>query len=163
MSHGLAKRSTQAGLTLVELVVTIVVLAVALTGVLLVINYTTSRSADPMLQQQAVAIAESYLEEILLRAYDEDGVPETTQTEGAWGAEPGETRGDFDDVNDYDGLLDNGARGQDGLPIASLSAYRVQVAVTPLVLWAVPMARLAVSVNHSAGVNLTLTGYRASY
>lgn len=163
MRGGTGRFHPQSGLTLVELVVTIVVLSVALSGVLLVINYTTSRSADPVIQQQAVAIAESYLEEILLRAYDEDAVPDTTQTEGAWGPEPGETRGTFDDVNDYDGLLDIGARGQDGLVIVSLSAYRVQVAVTPLIVGAVPMARVAVSVNHAAGVNLTLSGYRAGY
>lgn len=163
MSWDRSQRNSQSGLTLVELVVSIVVLAVALTGVLLVIHYTTSRSADPMIQQQAVAIAESYLEEILLRAYDEDAVPDTTQTEGAWGPEPGETRGTFNDVNDYHGLIDNGARGQDGLAIVSLSAYRVQVAVTPIVVGTVPMARVAVSVNHPVGGNLTLTGYRAGY
>ena len=63
------------GFTLVELVIAMVVISIALSGVLMVMNYTTAHSADPMIQHQAVAIAEAYLEEILLKPYaDPDGV-----------------------------------------------------------------------------------------
>jgi len=55
----------QQGLTLIELVVSIVVLSVAITGILMVMTQTTIASADPMLREQATAIARSYLEEIL--------------------------------------------------------------------------------------------------
>ena len=52
-----------------------------------------------MVMSQAVAIAEAYLEEISLKSFaDPDGV----DGEAA--------RVAFDDVNDYDGLVDDGAR-----------------------------------------------------
>ncbi len=163
MTLGRWRLASEAGVTLVELVVTIVVLSVALGGVLLAINQSVRGSADPMLQQQGVAVAEAYLEEILLRDYDEDAVPGTSQSEGAWGPEAGETRGDYDDVNDYHGLSDNGARGQDGAAIAGLGAYQVQITVTPLTLGAVPLARVAVTVRHSGAGDYTLVGYRSGY
>ena len=49
------------------MVIAIVIIGIAVAGVLLVMNYTTAHSADPMIQTQAVAIAESYMEEIRLR------------------------------------------------------------------------------------------------
>jgi len=58
-------RRRHAGLTLIELVISIVVIAFAVTGILLVMNKTTAHSADPLIQDQAVAIGEAYLEEIL--------------------------------------------------------------------------------------------------
>ena len=59
----------QGGLTLIELVVSIAVVGIALTGALLAIDQTTVRSADPMIQHQGSAIAEAYLEEILLKDF----------------------------------------------------------------------------------------------
>jgi len=77
--------SSQSGVTLVELVVSIVVIAVGVTGVLMAIQFTTGHSADPMLRQQAVAIADSYMDEILLHSYDEvqdyDGTNEDPSSE----------------------------------------------------------------------------------
>jgi len=54
----------QVGATLVELILSIVIISTALAGVLGVINITVLHSADPIVQQQAIAIAESYIEEI---------------------------------------------------------------------------------------------------
>ncbi len=149
--------SGQRGLTLVELIMAIVIISVALSGVLLVMNFTTAHSADPMLEHQAVAIAESYLEEILLRPIADPG----------GGPEGGRT--DFDNVADYNGLNDNGARDQFDIPVVALGAYQVQVAVqntTALGSPAVPMAdclKVDVTVTHPSGINMTLTGYRTDY
>ncbi len=146
----------QQGVTLVELIMAIVIISVALSGVLLVMNFTTAHSADPMLEHQAVAIAESYLEEILLRPIADPG----------GGPEGGRT--DFDNVADYNGLNDNGARDQFDIPVVGLGAYQVQVAVqnTALGSPAVPMAdclKVDVTVTHPSGINMTLTGYRTDY
>ncbi len=54
------------GVTLIELVVAITIVAIAATAVLGAMSAITSRGADAMVQQQEVAIAEAYLEEILL-------------------------------------------------------------------------------------------------
>ena len=56
----------QSGLTLVELVISIAVIGVGVAGILLTLNVTSRNSADPLLQKQALAIAEALLEEIEL-------------------------------------------------------------------------------------------------
>lgn len=144
----------QRGATLIELVISIVVIAIAASAVLGVLSRTVSRSADAMVLAQGVAIAEAYLEEISLKAFaDPDGAD-------------GETlRPDFDDVDDYDGLDDAGARNQLGTPLAALSEYRVTVSVAPsAALAGVPAAaarRIDVRVTHPGNVAVALTGYKA--
>ncbi|ROR34197.1 type II secretion system protein [Inmirania thermothiophila] len=145
------------GFTLVELVIAIVILAIAVAGVLLAFQQTAARSADPLLVQQAVAVAEAYLEEIQLRAFDDPD-----------GADGEASRADYDDVDDYDGLSDLGARDQEGNAVAGLGDYRVDVAVAHAALHTVPAAdayRIEVRVRHQrrADVDVTLTGYRTRY
>lgn len=146
----------QRGVTLVELLLSIVVVSVAASAVLGVMSMTTARSADPMIRHQASAIAEAYLEEILLKPL--------TDPDGADGEA---ARADFDDLDDYDGLSDAGARDQFGVPIAGLGAYNVAVTVTPSsALPAVPIAdalRVDVIVTHSNIVNFALSGYRTRF
>jgi len=57
------------GLTLIEMIVFILVVSIALTGLLLVMNKTTSRSSDPLVRKQALAIAEGLLEEVQLMPF----------------------------------------------------------------------------------------------
>ncbi len=142
------------GATLIELVISIVVIAIAASAVLGVLSGTVGRSADAMVLAQGVAIAEAYLEEISLKPFDD---PDAADGETA--------RADFDDVDDYDGLDDDGARNQFGAPLGALSEYRVTVAVTPsAALAGVPAAdarRIDVRVQHPGNVTVALTGYKA--
>ena len=57
------------GLSLIELVVFIVVLAVGVTGVALLFNQMTRSSVDPVVRKQALAIANSLLEEVELQPF----------------------------------------------------------------------------------------------
>lgn len=142
-------RKRQAGISLIELVISIVIIAVAVTGVLLVMNKTTQHSADPMIQHQAVAIAEAYLEEILSKSYT---------------AQPGTgSRANYDDVDDYSTLSDAGARDQFGVAIAGLGSYNVTVAVTNEVLSGQTSKRVDVRVVTGTLVDITLSGYRTDY
>jgi MSHA pilin protein MshD len=59
----------QRGFTLIELIIFIVVVAAGLAGILSVMNTVVKSSADPMIRKQTIAIAESLLEEILLKDY----------------------------------------------------------------------------------------------
>jgi len=159
MRHAMRKKQllvNQQGVTLVELIVSIVIISVALSGVLLVMNYTTSHSADPMIEYQAVAVGEAYLEEILLQSYSDPG----------GGVEAG--RSDYDDVDDYNGLNDSGARDQQGNTIIGLENYDVSVAVSSVAAFGpagqtLPAKRVTVTVQHNSGVNLSLTGHRTAY
>ncbi len=141
------------GLTLVELLVSIVIVGIAASTILGVFSITSASSADPMIRHQAAAIAESYLEEVLARPFDD---PDGSDTETL--------RADFDDVDDYDGLLDSGARDQFGNPIPSLGDYTVAVAVSnSSALPGIPAGdtyRVDVLVTRSTDINFQLSGYR---
>lgn len=62
-------KAGQAGISLIELIMFIVIVSLGIVGILSVMNVTTKASADPMLRKQALAIAESLLEEIELQAF----------------------------------------------------------------------------------------------
>ena len=84
------------GFTLLEVLVTIIVIGVAATALMGVFTSTVATSANPMIQQQAIAIAEAYQEEIQLKSFSDP-----TQIETG-GDEAGESRANYDDVQDYD-------------------------------------------------------------
>lgn len=154
-----ARPECQHGVTLIELVISMVIISVALVGVLSVMNLTVSHSADPLLQRQAVAIAESYLEEISLKAY-------SGASNGAanCGSVNSPNRANYDDVGDYNGLSDQGVCDQSGTAVSSLSQYNVSVAVTAATLTgAVAAKQISVSVSGAGVSGVTLVGYRAQY
>jgi MSHA pilin protein MshD len=146
-------RCRQSGASLVELIMFIVVIGAGLVGILGVLNTTTQGSSDPLIQKQALAIAEAYMEEVLAMPFtycDPDnpnaataqsasvGVGPTFCSAGPpdielIGAEAGETRGSgttpYDNVNDYNSLAVGVPASIDGTPIAGLGAYQVAVSV----------------------------------
>ncbi len=61
----------QRGMTLVELVITIVIIGIAAAAMFSAMASITARSADPMLRQQSLALAEAYLEAVSVRPYNE--------------------------------------------------------------------------------------------
>jgi MSHA pilin protein MshD len=67
--RGYAATHSQRGISLIELIMFIVIVSVALAGILLVMNVTTKSSADPLIHKQAIAIAESLLEEVELMPF----------------------------------------------------------------------------------------------
>jgi MSHA pilin protein MshD len=155
------RSASQSGATLVEMVISIAVVGICVAGVLLAMLTTTARSADPMLQHQASAVAEAYLEEILLRDYLD---PDTSSVCPA----PEATRDLYDNVCDYALLDDAGARSQDGTPVAGLGDYRVRVGVDGAATLgglsgSADVLRVDVRVTHPTGLDLTLSGYRTRY
>jgi MSHA pilin protein MshD len=107
------KQYHQKGFTLVELVVSIVVTAIALTYLSVVFFSAPERSVEPMLQIRAAELGQSLMDEILAKAYDEKtpvgGIPACNPCtdEGDLGAEVGESRTTFNDVDDYDSYCNN--------------------------------------------------------
>jgi len=72
------------GLSLVELIVFIVLVSVAVAGVLGALNFANRASTDPMIQKQALAIAEALLEEAQLQPFtfcDPDDANAATATD----------------------------------------------------------------------------------
>jgi prepilin-type N-terminal cleavage/methylation domain-containing protein len=62
-------RSQQGG-TLIEMVVAIVIVSIALTGILSTINVVNRRSVDPVIQLQGIIFAENMLEEMASQPFD---------------------------------------------------------------------------------------------
>lgn len=142
-----AHLDAQRGVTLIELVLSMVMISIALVGILSVMNLNAARSADPLIEHQAIAIAEAYLEEISLKAFAPG---------------PGSQRADFDDIDDYNGLSDDGVRDQLGNAVAGLAQYAVSVVITDTALaGGVNAKRIDVSVTGPDAATLTLTGYRS--
>lgn len=144
------------GVTLVELIVTIVVIAAALAAVLGVVSANAARSADDLLETQAVIVAESYLNEILVKPF------------GSVCPAPC-SRPQMDEVGDYNGLRDAGVRDETGAPVAQLQSFNVQVSVTGTSLGTAPVVPAAqsvlvtVTVTPPNGAAVVLSGYRTLY
>jgi len=146
----------QSGGTLIELVIAIVIISISVSAILMALSTSLAQSADPMIRHQAVSIAEAYLEEIALKPFaDPDGVD-------------GEASRDlFDDVDDYNGLVDAGARDQFNVALADLDDYTVTVAVTAS--GALPgiastdLFLISVTITHAAQIDFTLSTYRANF
>lgn len=150
------RRVTHRGVTLVEMVVAITIVAIAATTILGALGAAANHSANAMMQQQAIAVAQSYLDEIMQRwVVDPNGTP------------PNTGRGSWDLVDQYNGLTDVGAHDQFGNPIAGLSAYTVSVTTSQSsALTGIPAAaarRIDITVSYAQNGTVTLSGYRTNY
>lgn len=149
------------GFTLIEMLIAIVVLAAGVTGIFVAISENVGRSADPMIKQQAIIIAQGYLEEAILKPYnDPDGGETGSCEEGA--------RIQYDDVADYDCINDTaGAVDQLGNTLAGLGNYNIAVNVSTVNIGApaVTARQVDVTVTHDqfTGISMTVTGFRAAY
>lgn len=180
------RRSGCRGVTLVEVIMFIVIVGVAAGGILMVFANATRASADPLIRKQALAIAESLLEEVRLMPFtfcDPDdanastatgafvGVNGCASTVEAMGPEAGETRyaalTPFDNVNDYTGfVMAGGILDITGATIAGLGAYSASIAVTPLVfggIAATEAQQITVTVTGPGNIAVTLDGIRTRH
>lgn len=188
-----SSRRRAVGLSLVELIVFIVVVGVAVAGVLAALNLSTRASADPMIQKQALAIAEAVLEETQLMPFtycDPDdpqaatalnaGVGATGCTAAAAVENPGaeatppygpETRlgvtTPFDNVNDYNGFsIGPGIVDMTGAAITGLDGYTATVSVANQALGGIPGSDallITVTVAGPGNTTAVLHGYRVRY
>lgn len=154
----------QAGLSLIELIIFIVVVSVGLAGVLAVFNTTVRNSADALVVKQAMAIANSMMDEVLQKDF--------ANPAGGWTASVPfvvAERASYDDVGDFNGYGPAAIYALSDLssPITSLSAYTVAVAVLnpAAAIGGVPASDVKVVTITVAypGANFVLTGYRFNY
>lgn len=96
-------RRPQRGMTLIELVVAIVVISMAAGTIVGLLAFMSRNSAEGMARVQSATIANAYLQDILRKS--------------------------FDDVDDFDGRVDDGALDAFGNPIAGFENYTVTIDV----------------------------------
>jgi len=119
-------------------VVTLLLISVAVLGISYALSFAFSRQSDGLWQAKAVALAESYLEEIMARRFDEHtplgGVPPCSPATTPCSSigPDGESRAAYDDVDDYHGLDEQPPQDADGNVRPGYDAYRVQIEVAYL-------------------------------
>jgi len=124
----------QQGVTLVELVISIVVLSIAMVAMMNSFSLSMSHSADPLWRNKALKLGQLYLDEILAKKYDEStpigGIPAVPAPLCSSLNSDGETRETYDDVDDYNGTDDLPPENLTNSIDASYALYRVTVEVT---------------------------------
>ena len=174
---------------MIELVVFIVIVSVSIVGIFSVLNLATRTSADPVTRKQALAIAESLLEEIELMPFsfcestDANAATATGAFVGAGGCattveasgpEASETRYSsttpFDNVNDYHGFTMNSGNGGikdiTNTTFPALNSYSASVTVVQEALGSIAATeslRITVTVTGPGNTTVTLDGYRTRY
>jgi MSHA pilin protein MshD len=141
-THRLAR-----GVTLVELVVSIVVISIAGVALSGTLAYLNGEGNAAILQVQAQSIANAYLNDILGKNFADPNVVEAS-------------RAQFNDVRDYNGLDDAVAQDESGNAAGN---FRVRVSVVPGALNGLPVAnvrRVDVTVDYGSGASVIATGYR---
>jgi MSHA pilin protein MshD len=179
-------RSRAGGLSLIELIIFIVVVAIAVTGVLIVLTTAARSSSDPAIRKQMLVIAESLLEEVELMPFtycdpDDTSVLTATSTagctvasnaEGALSPQASEARGSlatpYDNVWDYNAFSITGITDITGTAIPGLSGYRASVSVAAAALSTITLASgdavlITVTVTAPNGDSIALSGYRTRY
>ena len=189
LSSAFCPLSSERGISLIELIMFIVIISAALVGILLVINQTTGHSADALVRKQALAIAESLLEEVDLMPFtfcdpnDANAASAVNATLGAGGCATwsqdvtigpvpaGEVRGDlnnpFDNVADYGGYTMNNITDLAG---NTYTGYNASVAMTragTALLGGTAVAgdalQITVTVTAPDNSQVVLDGYRTRY
>ena len=141
----------QRGVTLIELVVSIAVIATAAATLIGTLSYLSGQGADYLLQAQAQSIADSYLAEITGKSFAD---PNGADGEG--------NRCNFDDVDDYAGFGASVATDQCGNVMGN---FPIRVTLTRGGLRLLPPAdvwRIDVTVGYGNS-SVSSTGYRTRY
>jgi MSHA pilin protein MshD len=128
----------QQGVTLVELVISIVIISIAMVALMSSFSLSMSHSADPLWRNKALKLGQLYLDEILAKKYDElspiGGLPFVASPScanlGPDGTAPNqETRTSYDDVDDYHGITDSVPLSLTEPLDSSYDDYRITITV----------------------------------
>ena len=149
------RRSSHGGFSLIELIVAMLLISIGVLGLLSAMSTLVKGSADPMGRKQAIAVAESLLEEIMLKDFA-----------NPTGGYTGTNRTQFDDVSDYVGYATTGIVDISGTAIGGLSGYNISsvtVVNTALGNIASTDAKLiTVTVTAPDGQAISLSAYRTN-
>ena len=150
------------GMTLIELVMAIALAGILVAALMSAYSSVVARSADPMVRSQTIAIAESYLEEVLQKPFLD--ASSGTRCPAATGS-----RDTYNNVCDYSGYTSSNVSLPNGVAVAGLSGYTITIAVSDIStgeLGSIPThcaLKVTVTVTNPLSDALSLTGYRTDY
>ncbi len=113
------------GFTLVDLILVIIIVAIAIPPMLTLFIQAVSGSTFGVTVSRANALASTLREEIQSKKWDESAPPPSL----ILGPETGESRATYDDVDDFDGLDESPPRDSQGAILAGFTGFRQQVSV----------------------------------
>ncbi|MFQ5803016.1 MAG: hypothetical protein ACE5JQ_08995 [Candidatus Methylomirabilales bacterium] len=113
------------GFTLVDLILVIIIVAIAIPPMLTLFIQMVSGSTFGVTVTRANALASTLREEIQSKKWDESAPPPSVML----GPETGESRATFDDVDDFDGLDESPPRDSQGAILVGFTGFRQQVSV----------------------------------
>ena len=149
------RHSSHGGFSLIEVIVAMLLISVGVLGILSAMNTLVKNSADPMVRKQAIAVAESLLEEITLKDFA-----------NPTGGYSGTDRTQFDDVSDYAGYTTTGIVDISGTAISGLSGYNISsVTVANAALGSIASSDaklITVTVTAPGGEAISLSAYRTN-
>lgn len=159
----------QRGATLVELVMVIVIISVAIAGVVGAFSLIAGRSADPLNQTRAIALAQFYMDEVLSRKYDDKTLPGGVPKEVGCTVDTEESgREDYNDVDDYNAIKNAlPANAQGGSLGSQYSGFQVSITVTcagtEVGLPSDEAKRIDITITDPSANDYRFTAYRANY
>lgn len=165
------QRSLQQGVTLVELVISIVILSIALVALITTMSSSASRSSDILLEDRTIQLAQAYFDEILNKRFAEEtglgGYPPAT---GCSISREESSRANYDDVDDYHGLdEDPASQTANGFFSGASVGYNVQVdvscsdAATELGVTSNKAKRITLTITDAIGRQRTFAAYKGNY
>jgi MSHA pilin protein MshD len=113
------------GFTMVDLVLVIIIVAIAIPPMVALFIQVVSGSTFGVTVSRANALASTLREEIQSKKWDESAPPPSLPL----GPETGESRATFDDVDDFDGLDESPPQDSLGAILAGFTGFRQQVSV----------------------------------
>lgn len=176
------KMGFKPGFTLIEVVMAVLIIGISVIGILVGVIQATKYSADPMVINQGIAIAESYLQEITAKPLPgaplPGAAPPYTCSLPCAGSPPA-SRANYATVCDYKGIPAGGQVPTDitGAAIPNLGNYTVKVAINDgssgavtigpagnqLTAAAKQVVRIDVTVSNPSMQTMVFSAYRACY
>ena len=120
------------GFTLIEIVMVIVLLGIIMPGVIFYFIQGVKDSAIPQRRTTAIFLAEALMEEIKSKRWDEViAINSTCSNASAYPFVPdgGETRINFDDIDDFNGLNNPSPIDSQGAAMPNYPGFSQQVAI----------------------------------
>lgn len=170
------KRQICNGYSLIELIITIVLSSFAIIIFFGLFSQNQIKSISPVFQIRAAELSQAYLEEISLKRFDENspvGNQSPCDQSGQpscsilLGADAGESRSNFDDVDDFDGLVESPPLNALGLAKSEFSGFRVSINVsyagTDLGFSNRSLKKIQVVILSPEGDEMTFATYRGNF
>ncbi|NOY72774.1 MAG: type II secretion system protein [Gammaproteobacteria bacterium] len=174
------QKPSQHGFTLIETIIVIVLVGTMMAGMSALFVSGIEDSHRPYLRQRALAVSTAMMDEILHKRWNENsplggGCVNTGSTctsnvtmMTSIGAETGEARADYDDIDDYSAIINQSPpQNSNGIDMPGYNGFSLTVSISqPGANWngiiAADVRLITVSVTSSSNETLALTAYRVN-